>query len=111
MPINIIRGNTINVNTKYNTLDKITCKDYYWHIINIKTHTPTSISKCTVLYQDFNSAESNVWNRIFRLPFKRVRDTKIHTFHFGLLHRIIPFNTWLHNIKIKERNTCDFVAM
>ncbi len=36
MPKNIIRGNTINVNNKYNTLDKIRCKDYYWHIINIK---------------------------------------------------------------------------
>ncbi len=34
---NIIRGNAINVNKKYTILDKITCKDYYWHIININT--------------------------------------------------------------------------
>ncbi len=85
-------------------------KTHYWHIINIHKHTLTSISKWTALYQDFNSAESNVWKQIFRLPFKTVRDTKIRTFQFRLLHRIIPCNNWLHNIKIKERNICDFCS-
>ncbi len=80
MPKHIIRGNTINVNKKYNTLDKITCKYYYWHIINIKTYTLTSSSKWTTLYQDLISAESNVLKRIFRLPYQTVKNTKIQKF-------------------------------
>ncbi len=71
MPKHIIRGNTINVNKQYKTLDTITCKDDYWHIINMKKHTPTSLSKWTALYQDFKSAECNVWKIIFRLHLKQ----------------------------------------
>ena len=108
MPKNMIRGNTITVNKKYTTLESLTCKDFYWHIINVTKHIPTSISKWTAHYQGFRSAESSVWPRIFKIPFKTVRDTKIQTFQFRVLHRIIPCNYWLHNIKIKERNTCDY---
>ncbi len=38
---NVIGGNTIEINKTYITLDKIICKDFHWHLINIQNHTPT----------------------------------------------------------------------
>ncbi len=42
---------------------------------------------------------------IFKLPFHTVRDTKLQSFQFRLLHRIIPCNKWLNTIKIKNSYT------
>ncbi len=42
------------------------------------------------------------------LPFETVRDTKIQTFQYRILHRIIPCNKRLHNIKNKDSDYCDY---
>ncbi len=44
---------------------------------------------------------------MFKLPFKTVRDTKLQTFQYRILH-IIPCNEWLFKIKIKNSNSCSF---
>ncbi len=59
-------------------------------------------------YPDFSTAHKNIWVRIFKLPFKTVRDTKLQTFQYRLLHHFIPCNEWLFNIKIKNSNICSF---
>ncbi len=37
-----------------------------------------------------------------------LRETKIQTFQYRILHRIIPCNKWLHNIKIKDSDSSDY---
>ncbi len=49
-----------------------------------------------------------MWPRIFKLPFKTVRDTIIHIFQYRTIQKIIPCNKWLHNIKIKYSPDCDY---
>ncbi len=39
--------------------------------------------------------------RIFEQPFKCYRVTKIQSFQFRIIHRIIPCNQWLKNVMIK----------
>ncbi len=39
MPKNIPKGNIIHINNKNITIEKTTCKDFYWHIINTDTYT------------------------------------------------------------------------
>ncbi len=38
----------LKVNTKYTSVTKITCKDFYWHIIDKQKHTSTNIFKNVV---------------------------------------------------------------
>ncbi len=38
--------------------------------------------------------------------FKTVRDTKLQTFQYRILHYIIPYNELLFNVKIKNSNIC-----
>ncbi len=48
------------------------------------------------------------WPRIFKLPFQVIRETKIETLQYKILHRIISCNKWLFNIKIKTSDVCDY---
>ncbi len=35
----------LKVNKKYTSITQITCKDFYWHIIDKQKHTPTNVKK------------------------------------------------------------------
>ncbi len=60
-------------------------------------------------YPIFIDASTNVWPRIFKLPFITVRDTKIQTFQYSLIQKkTMPCNKWLHNSKIKNCSVCDY---
>ncbi len=69
---------------------------------------PNNIYKWCEIYRDFKIADSKSWPRIFKLPFNLIRETKIQTFPYKILHRVIPCNKWLYNIKIKTSETCDY---
>ncbi len=97
---NIPFGNIITINnTLIKIIENVTCKEFYWHLMNIDPHTPMAVQHGLVIYPMFNEASTNVWPRIFNLPFKTVRDTKIQTFQYRIIQKIIPYK-WLHNIKI-----------
>ena len=48
------------------------------------------------------------WSKIFLLPKKTTKDTKLRWFQYRLLHRILPSNTYLKKIGIKNDDKCGF---
>ncbi len=62
---------------------------------------PNNIYKWCEIYPDFKTADSQTWLGIFKLPFNLIRETEIQIFQYKILHRVIPCNKWLYNIKIK----------
>lgn len=48
------------------------------------------------------------WADIFVSPFKTSRETKLQSFSFKLVYRLIPCNKYLHKIKIRTSPTCSF---
>ncbi len=48
------------------------------------------------------------WHSIFKLPIIVLRNTNIRTFQYKALHRVIPCNKWLYNIKIKDCEICEY---
>ena len=42
------------------------------------------------------------------MPFKATRETKLQSFQYRLIHRIIPCNKWLYNITIKDSSKCNY---
>jgi hypothetical protein len=79
----------------------------YWLLIILsgkKTKVePVCISKWEVIYD----IEDHEWRNIFRLPFYTCRSTKLQTFQYRLLHRVITCNHWLFNAQIKSSPNCD----
>ncbi len=72
--------NTILINNKIVTLDKATCKDFFYlHLINLQKHKPNNIKKWCDQFKKFENASEKTWPRIFKLPFSTLRNTKIQT--------------------------------
>ena len=42
------------------------------------------------------------------MPFKITHETKLQSFQYRVIHRIIPCNKWLHNISIKSTSKCTY---
>lgn len=53
-----------------------------------------------------NSAE--VWADIYKAPYQAARDTKLQALHFRVVHRFLPCNKFLQNIRIRRDDNCDF---
>ena len=104
-------GNTtikikINNNQKY--LNMISSKEFYWHIINTITHTPTCIPKWSETYTSLSNTSNQEWKNIFKKAFTICRETKLQSFQFSIIHRTIACNHWLFNIKITDSDICLF---
>ena len=66
-------------------------------------HIETPLVKWEML-----SNENIKWHTHFRLIKQTCRDTYLVTFQFKFLHRIIPTNTYLFQVKIKDNERCSF---
>ncbi len=108
MPKNIPSGNNIKIKNKMKAIEKVTCKEFYWHLINKDVHNPSSVKIWSSQDPIFKEASTNVWPRIFKLPLITVRDNKIQTFQYRFIQITILCNKWLHNIKIKNCSVCDY---
>ncbi len=84
------------------------CKNIYCHLINNIQHTPKAITSWENVYSNFKNKGNIFWDTILKMPFITTRDTSIQSFQCKVLHRTLPFNEWLNNIKINSENTCSF---
>ena len=48
------------------------------------------------------------WNKIFELPFKYIKESKLQWLQFQILHRIIPTNDYLYKLKKINSPYCTF---
>ena len=51
------------------------------------------------------------WNNILEIPFKCLIDTKLRTFQYKYIMRIIPNNKFLYKCNITNTSLCDFCCM
>ncbi len=58
---------------------KLKCKQFYWHIINLKNKTPKCCIKWQEIHPKFEKVNDEVWERIFSLPFETTRQTKLQS--------------------------------
>ncbi len=98
----------LNTSTLVKNIRLLKCKDYYWHIINQSKTIPRCIQKWQETYPKFENVDKHVWHRIFNMAFITTRETKLQSFQYRIIHRIIPCNKWLNNITVKETDLCDY---
>ena len=65
-----------------------------------------SASKWLVDFPQLNNFDVNKWSNIFTIPFNVTRETKLQSFQYKLIHRVIPCNKWLHMVNIKANDKC-----
>jgi hypothetical protein len=64
---------------------------------------PTSLEKWFEQFPFLNDQDFSIY---FRLPYKIIRDTKLQTFQYRLINRILPCKEYLFKIKLSESKFC-----
>lgn len=82
----------------------------YRSLVLSKCPTISSQRKWQETFPNLHAGEDpqTFWTKIYKAPFQTIRDTKMQTFQFKLIHRTLPCNKYLHNIRIKETDTCSY---
>lgn len=48
------------------------------------------------------------WDWVYSVPFRITRETKLQSFQFRILHRLITCKKYLHTIRMHEDSLCPF---
>ena len=94
----------LHVSSSMITLMKCDTNKFYWFFTKKKLQNPTAVLRWNESYQDI----SEEWENIFKLSFKTVRETKLQSFQYRIIHRSITCNKKLHDMKMKATPICDY---
>ena len=83
----------------------LTSKDVYWTLFKQenKAVKPACINK----WEDIFNFSDKEWCDIFSMPFKACKETRLQTFQYKIIHRIIGCNHWLYNMKVRDSPNCE----
>ncbi len=98
----------VKCDKNYQQISKMKCKDLYWHLLNKDMHIPAAKHKWSETFSLLAQSTDEIWSRIFNMPFEIIRETKLQSFQYKIIHRIIACNKWLENIKVKTDSICNF---
>lgn len=83
-------------------------RSIYYLLVKFLGQAPTSQARWNDIFPVNETGLSEHWSNIYKRPYKAVRDTKLQAFHFRVVHRFLPCNKYLSNIRIKRTDTCSF---
>lgn len=98
---------TITVNGERIGIESVKSHMLYWHLVNKITKPPTAIDKWV---SEFVFLNDDDFANFFQLPYKVLRDTKMQTFQYTILHKIIPCGAALHTWKLADNSNCIYCA-
>lgn len=88
---------------------QVTAKTVYRVLLWTEYKTPAAELKWQQLYESQDHVHSDeMWIHWRTLPYRLTREVCLQSFVFRLLHRIIPCNAYLCQIKIKQDNGCSY---
>lgn len=90
-------------------IERASSSKIYKALVSLRLPTVSSQVKWNTLFPLQEMHEDSLqqhWRWIYRLPYRTARDTKLQAFQFRLLHRIIPCNKYLKNIRIRQDDQC-----
>ena len=88
-------------------LTKLKSRQIYWALINMHNNSANTAPKCITKWNALYGRVAFDWEKIFCLPYKICRSTRLQSFQYRILHRTITCNHWLFNAKIKDNPNCE----
>lgn len=87
-----------------------TSKFLYSNVIKSLKPRVTSQLRWSEMFPRDDNEKEEYWAAVYRNPYKSVRDTKLQAFHYRVVHRFLPCNKFLQNIRIRRDVICSFCA-
>lgn len=83
-------------------------KFVYYTLVKFLKPTITSQVRWNEIFPINDQDQHEYWTSIYKLPYKSARDTKLQAFQFRVIHRFLPCNQFLKNIRITREDKCSF---
>jgi hypothetical protein len=96
-----------SINEKQYSLCKLSSQLVYWTFVDRTKKYPTAMDKWLDDLPFLNEVD---FQKFYCLPYQIVRCTRLHTFQYKLLNRIISCNENLHRWKIIKSPKCDYCS-
>lgn len=87
---------------------KLSSKKVY---ANLTIRKKPSVSSQKKWNQTFPVAEDvlhEYWSEIYKMPYRTARDTKLQAFQYRVIHKTLPCNKFLSNLRICQTDSCTF---
>ena len=92
------------VRDKVTDIECVKNNDIYWLYVNKKETEPAGVRKWNQVFH----IENKTWEKIYKLPYIVTTETKLQSFQYRIINRIIPCNAWLKQIGIKNSDECEY---
>ena len=92
-------------NDKRKILSKSDSKMIYWYFINKRPRTLNCIYKWQEKYPTLGD---ECWTRIFKNSFRITRETKLQSFQYKIIHRVIMCKKKLNEMRILDSPLCGY---
>lgn len=86
-------------------VSETSAKKIYSAILPFKIPTISSKAKWNALYP-VDRDEEDYWKDIYTSPYRATKEPKLQAFQYRIIHRTIPCNRYLCNIRIKPSDKC-----
>ena len=94
---NVLPEYPVRVDGMVKDIMEVSSKEIYWVLAKKSEKEPSCVKK----WEEISDIAID-WPSVFHLPFKVFKETKLQSFQFRMLHRVIPCNGWLHQIREKN---------
>ena len=88
-------------------MKKIKSRDIYWFLLENNSSSLAKPSAQMKWEKELSLPDDDTFKQIYKVPFTCCRYTKLQTFQFKILHRIIACNYWLYKMKIHDTGICN----
>lgn len=101
-----INRNTLilSFNGNRSPISNMTCKDFYWILMESIAELPTCIPKWENIFD--SKLTQQELESIYKLPFTISMETSLQSFQYKLIHRFLAHNKLLYAMKIKTSPSC-----
>lgn len=89
-------------------ITEVPAKKIYAAILPFKIPKISSQSKWNALYPVNEMENKDYWKEVYSSPYLATRESRLQSFQFRIIHRTIPCNKYLCNIRIKQEDFCSF---
>lgn len=89
-------------------ISKVPAKRIYGVIVALKLSKVTSQTKWSEIYPAEITNPKEFWKEAYTSAYRATRESKLQSFQYKIIHRIITCNKYLCNIRIKQDDFCSF---
>lgn len=97
----------IKLGSKSKSIRKIKSKDLYWKLIENRADALEKPA-CQHKWEKELHVPPENFELIYRLPFTCCKYTKLQSFQYKIINRVVACNYWLFRTKIKSSGKCSF---